>query len=1185
MKIFWTLPLLLLIIAIEINAQTGSPMRRPVSPEQPMWLIHIDTWNYPDPQKIIELVPKDIRPYVVMNISLSINHDTESSRFKVVEYGYETAKSWLRVCAENRMWAMIQPASGGYCHFPDNDMTIFEEFYKEYPNFVGFNYAEQFWGYGDNDPLSPEWSDRMTHLASLLELSNKYGGFLAVSICWNKWGPGVNPIGMLKRSPEFAAACSLYPENYILLDKHTQESYLYDRESMCLGAYLSGFSGNYGIRYDDTGWTDGNRIHENFTMATYGAPFLEHTMLTGLTVFDGPELIWTQCFREVSESPTSDGYNTRQWETFPQFDNVSVDLFRKILDGTVRIPSRKELIDRTKFVIINDVNSGSNDDKYSSPVLLYQGLYRMNNDGNWGENKNFFKKTGRYPTIPIVYNLNDDLANTFEEQVNKSDFSKRWPNSNSKIEEFNNRFKEEYTGDIYAGRYENGWVIYNPYKKDQTATGTIPFKYNTTDSIQISFSQYSAGVLKEYTDYVTIYLSNFDNELNPILKTDEIKIYGSISEPGYEVNDRGSVYKSKVHKEWVDGIFSLTIDHNGPIDITINCSGNATDRLTEFQTANLVVPDSPLAIDGPRQYEAETFEYKNINEVVKSGYSKSVRNYTGQGYLNFGTGSNAGIRDHISVLNDGTYELQTRYTVAGGDVNSIDLYVNGEKHSSPLFAKTPSIGEWAINTQKINLNKGDNTIEYIANSSGKYSVYFDNIVIVNNNSDGIWMEAECGNVGSQWEEIYDRDASNSCCVMVQPGIIGSDSISSDPEKNLSFDFNIEQTGPYLLWGRLKASAASGEIFSVKIDNEPSKVCSNVMPFVSWTWVKLDSFALTEGDHMLTILPVNEEIQLDKILFTRLSDTPSHKGGAASNCDSGNQPPIAYAGSDKTIIANIDGNATLTVNSAGSLDPDGTIASYDWSKENNVIASGPKPTIDLPVGNHIITLTITDNEGATDSDVIMVTVFESTFEENTIWLEAECGEVGGNWDIRENASTSNGYYVTVKPGIQSTNHAPSTDDGLIKIQFTITTAGRYTIFGRVNCPTYDDDSFWLKMDNGTFSYYNGLKNNGWEWAEFTSFNLSEGEHTLWVGYREDGALLDKFFITKYTDTPAGMGEEAINKCENSPNDIYSLGLYENEKAVLMQNFPNPFSSSTTIAYFLPKACHVNLKAYNFYGQEI
>ena len=184
------------------SQQTNAPLRRPISPEQPMWLIHIDTWNYPDPQKIVDLIPQDIRPYVVMNISLSISHTASNSQFRVAEYGYEIAKSWMTVCAQNRMWAMIQQSSGGFHQFSDFDLSVYEEFYRDYPNLVGFNYAEQFWGFDDPvDPLSAAWTDRINHFADLLKLSQKYGGYLVVSWCGNEYDANINPIGMLKRNP------------------------------------------------------------------------------------------------------------------------------------------------------------------------------------------------------------------------------------------------------------------------------------------------------------------------------------------------------------------------------------------------------------------------------------------------------------------------------------------------------------------------------------------------------------------------------------------------------------------------------------------------------------------------------------------------------------------------------------------------------------------------------------------------------------------------------------------------------------------------------------------------------------------------------------------------------------------------------------------------------------------------
>ncbi len=194
-----------------------------------------DYIDYIGPDAIIDLIPEDVLPYVVFNISLSINWDSETKTCGVVEYGYETAKSWLRTCAERGVWAMIQPSSGGQCHFhdyPDSSLegTIFEEFFTDYPNFLGFNYCEQFWGFEQEDfPVTVE--ERYQHFANLLELCNKYGGYLVVSWCGNQWSPSINPLAMIKQVPEFEQACLDYTENFILLEKYTQHSYLYDMET------------------------------------------------------------------------------------------------------------------------------------------------------------------------------------------------------------------------------------------------------------------------------------------------------------------------------------------------------------------------------------------------------------------------------------------------------------------------------------------------------------------------------------------------------------------------------------------------------------------------------------------------------------------------------------------------------------------------------------------------------------------------------------------------------------------------------------------------------------------------------------------------------------------------------------------------------------------------------------------
>lgn len=714
------------------TAPVTGKIRRPISPSQPMWLIHIDTWTYPDAEKIIDMIPEDIRPFVVFNISLSTSpHD--AADFERVEYGYETAKSWLRICAEKNVWAMVQPASGAKCHFPDFtdyaelENSMYDEFYRDYPNFIGFNYSEQFWGF-DNSLFNIRYEDRLTHWSNLMKLSHKYGGYLLVSFCNAYWGTSNNPIAMFKRSSAFTEACSLYPEHFILCEKYTSKNGFFDIESTCLGSYLSGYAGQYGIRFDECGW-NGLYGDTDFPVAVGAIPTLEHIMLTGQTVIDGPELVWRQCYKEGNTTDNG-GYKQRNWEMFPQFENINIDIFRKILDGTVYIPDRQEVIDRTKVVVIHDVNSGSNNQKYNGPAGLYEGLYRMDDDGNnqneQDYNKNYFKKTGRYPTIPIVYNLRDAVASTFSIQVNMSEYAGRWGNKEKKVQEFNSLFPEEYTGSLYAGRSENRWITYNP--TGQTASASIPLKYNTCDRMELTYAKYTTGVIKEYAGKITFYLTNY-SDINNSLKSNAISIFGCTQKPTYTYTDRGNrTAAPQISEIWNNGVLTLTVKHNGPLDLTINCTGNATQRATGYRTATISMPAYPQPYEGPRQHEAENFDYRNIKAHIKNAAGGNIRNYTALGYINFGTSPTAAVREAVNVLKEGLYTLKIRYRASSATITTIDLYINGIKNSSPGFIRTGS-NDWGINMQQIYLNKGVNTIELRANSNAADELYLDNIII------------------------------------------------------------------------------------------------------------------------------------------------------------------------------------------------------------------------------------------------------------------------------------------------------------------------------------------------------------------------------------------------------------------------------------------------------------------------
>ena len=114
---------------------------------------------------------------------------------------------------------------------------------------------------------------------------------------------------------------------------------------------------------------------------------------------------------------------------------------------------------------------------------------------------------------------------------------------------------------------------------------------------------------------------------------------------------------------------------------------------------------------------------------------------------------------------------------------------------------------------------------------------------------------------------------------------------------------------------------------------------------------------------LTVKEIQELALLDEI--------PSSNSPPPSS----NQAPRALIEADAT-----SGTTPLTVqfDGSGSSDPDGTIASYKWNFANGLSSSSvsPKHVFDTE-GSYQVTLTVTDNDGATDKATKTITVTSPT----------------------------------------------------------------------------------------------------------------------------------------------------------------------------------------------------------------
>ncbi|SDL32502.1 Putative Ig domain-containing protein [Catalinimonas alkaloidigena] len=287
--------------------------------------------------------------------------------------------------------------------------------------------------------------------------------------------------------------------------------------------------------------------------------------------------------------------------------------------------------------------------------------------------------------------------------------------------------------------------------------------------------------------------------------------------------------------------------------------------------------------------------------------------------------------------------------------------------------------------------------------------------------------------------------------------------------------------------------------------------------------------------------------------------------------SGNQYPTANAGADKT-VTDSDGNGSevVALNGASSSDPDGSITSYKWTENGTQIATGATPNVTLAVGTHTITLTVTDNQGATATDDVIIQVISNGTNpppaSTDLWLEAECATLGSNWSTVSSSSASNSAIVTVKSGYGSAPSGLANDR--VRFSFDVSSAGTYRIFGRIRAMSSNRNSFWIRVNGGNWILWEMPVNSDYTWYEKDggAVQLAAGYNTIDVEYREPNTNLDKLYLTKGTSAPTGLGNTASNCGTTKPTPptppAASTYWLEAECATLGSNWSTVSSSSAS-----------------------
>ena len=158
-------------------------------------------------------------------------------------------------------------------------------------------------------------------------------------------------------------------------------------------------------------------------------------------------------------------------------------------------------------------------------------------------------------------------------------------------------------------------------------------------------------------------------------------------------------------------------------------------------------------------------------------------------------------------------------------------------------------------------------------------------------------------------------------------------------------------------------------------------------------------------------------------------------GAYEFNPSANRWPIADAGADRVVHA----GTPAMFSGAGSFDPDGTIASYVWDfGDGSPTASGVSVTHTFNGGtDRIVTLTVTDNNGAIDVDVVNVEVNLPPTAEAGASRFADPGEIVSftGTGSSDSDGTLTNYHWAFGDGSQATG---------VSVSHQYTTGGTYTV---------------------------------------------------------------------------------------------------------------------------------------------
>ena len=277
----------------------------------------------------------------------------------------------------------------------------------------------------------------------------------------------------------------------------------------------------------------------------------------------------------------------------------------------------------------------------------------------------------------------------------------------------------------------------------------------------------------------------------------------------------------------------------------------------------------------------------------------------------------------------------------------------------------------------------------------------------------------------------------------------------------------------------------------------------------------------------------------------------------------NRLPVANAGGDFVVNYDLQSctSSTIDLNGAASYDPDGTLASYEWSGPGAIFNPGSAVTRvnSLPPGEYRFVLKVKDSKGIVDDDDVIVRVESSM---NRPQVNAQLIPVGILSEERANLAIGTSANKIVFAGGSSPNkrvdiyntitNAWSTAElSVARWDIGVTTIGNKIFFagGKIETPHHYD---WVFPDVTSMVDVYDAANNTWSVMQLSEARggvaaVSLGNKAFFAGgvneydmpfYRIDiyDVSTNSWTIASLSEARSQLSAEAVN------NKIYFAGGY-------------------------------------------